>query len=60
MRSVLHDVYTLPPAKVLRFFTRDERNWHEYLQRSDAFTSEAFAELQQKQRAILNDLRSAP
>ena len=43
--SVLHDVYAIPPAKVLRFFTRDERNWHEYLQRSDAFTPEAFAEV---------------
>jgi len=60
VRSVLHDVYALSPAKVLRFFTRDERNWHEYLQRSDAFTPEAFAELQQKQRAILDDLQSAP
>jgi hypothetical protein len=60
VRSVLHDVYALPPAKVLRFFTRDERNWHEYLQRSDAFTPEAFADLQQKQRAILDDLQSAP
>jgi len=60
VRSILHDVYLLPPAKVLRFFTRDERNWHEYLQRSDAFTSEAFAELQQRQRTILGDLLSAP
>ncbi len=59
MRSVLHDVYAvLPVAKWVKFFTRDERNWHEYLQRSDAFTPAAFAELQQRQRAILNELLS--
>jgi hypothetical protein len=61
VRSVLYDVYEqLPPGKVLKFFTRDETNWHEYLQRSDAFTLEAFAQLQERQRATLKQLRSEP
>lgn len=57
MRSVLHDVYEkLPVRKWLRFFTLDEKNWVNYLNRQDAFTPRAYAELQAQQRMILNDL----
>jgi len=58
--SVLNDVYKLPPEKVLKFFTRDEQNWRDYLCRSDAFTPVAFAELQRSQRATLNKLLNEP
>ncbi len=61
MRSVLCEVYEqLSPAKVGKFFTRDERNWHEYLQGQDAFTPDAYARLQAQQRATLNALLSEP
>ena len=57
--SVLHAVYVLPPAKIAKFFSRNERNWHEYLQGQDAFTPEAFARLQTQQRATFNSLRES-
>lgn len=56
-RSVLYDVSEkLPPEKLVAFFTRDERNWADYLQGQDAFTPEAYARLQAKQREILASL----
>ena len=54
--SVLHAVYALPPAKVAKFFTRDERNWHQYLQRQDAFTPDAVIRFQARQRETLKIL----
>jgi hypothetical protein len=60
MKSVLYEVYELPTAKVAKFFTRDERNWCEYLQSADAFTPAAFARLQAQQRLTLNTLRNEP
>lgn len=57
MRSVLYDVYErLSVSGWSKFFTRDERNWSNYLQRQDAFSPKAFAELQHKQRATLDIL----
>lgn len=57
MRSVLYDVYErLPVSRWTKFFTLDEKNWSDYLQRQDAFSPKAHAELQHQQRVTLNIL----
>lgn len=59
MRSVLFDVYKqLPVTHWIRFFTRSEETWRNYLQRQDAFTLGAYIQLQEQQRAILNIILS--
>lgn len=55
--SVIGDVYRrLSVNKWIEFFTRDERNWSNYLQRPDAFTPEAYEQLQKNQQQLLDSL----